>query len=216
MIRLAIVNDYELVVAGVAAMLSEERHRIRVTALDSTTDGLDGVDVVLYDTFGPVSCSMDRLEQLVHRNGVPVVVFTWKLRPDVASEALRRGASGYLSKALTGSQIADAVQAVLHGEIVVSPEIEQVEAQVGGDWPGRRVTGLTAREAEMLTMIAAGMSNQEIAERSYLSINSVKTYIRTAYRKIGAQRRSQAVRWALENGFAPTPDTTAATEPAYI
>ena len=65
-------------------------------------------------------------------------------------------------------------------------------------------------------MIAAGMSNQEIADRSYLSINSVKTYIRTAYRKIGAQRRSQAVRWAIENGFVATPNTSAATEPAYL
>jgi NarL family two-component system response regulator LiaR len=215
-IRLAIVNDYELVVAGVAAMLSGDRHRIRVTALDPTAENLDGVDVVLYDTFGPVNSSMDYLAELVRRCGVPVIVFTWKLRSDVALEALDRGAAGYLSKALTGSQIADAVQAILDGAVVVSPEAVLPEAQVGGDWPGRRVTGLTAREAEMLSMIAAGMSNQEIADRSYLSINSVKSYIRTAYRKIGAQRRSQAVRWALEQGFSPTPDTTAATEPALL
>jgi NarL family two-component system response regulator LiaR len=214
MIRLAIVNDYELVVAGVAAMLADDRHRIRVTALDASADSLDGVDVVLYDTFGPVNSSMDCLEELVRRSRVPVIVFTWKLRPAVAREALDRGASGYLSKALTGPQIADAIQAVLQGEIVVSPDVATAEAQVGGDWPGRDIAGLTAREAEMLTMIAAGMSNQEIADRSYLSINSVKTYVRIAYRKIGAQRRSQAVRWALENGFTPTPDTNAATEPA--
>jgi DNA-binding CsgD family transcriptional regulator len=73
---------------------------------------------------------------------------------------------------------------------------------------------LSAREAEILTMIAAGMSNQEIADRSYLSINSVKTYIRSAYAKIGAVRRTQAVRWALENGFASTPHTSAETEAA--
>jgi NarL family two-component system response regulator LiaR len=213
-IRLAIVNDYELVVAGVAAMLSDDRHRIQVTALDPWASSLDGVDVVLYDTFGPVNSSMDCLAELVRRGGAPVIVYTWKLRPDVAREALGRGAAGYLSKALTGPQIADAVQAVLRGAIVVSPDVAPPEAQAGGDWPGRAVAGLTAREAEMLTMIAAGMSNQEIADRSYLSINSVKTYIRTAYRKIGAQRRSQAVRWALQNGFTATPDTTAATEPA--
>ena len=60
-------------------------------------------------------------------------------------------------------------------------------------------------------MIAAGMSNQEIADRSFLSINSVKMYIRSTYRKIGVERRSQAVRWALENGFTATPGTAAAT-----
>ncbi len=214
MIRLAIVNDYELVVAGVAAMLANDRHRIRVTAIAPAAGSIDGVDVVLYDTFGPVDSSMAFLEVLVRRSRVPVIVYTWKLQPAVAREALRRGASGYLSKALTGSQIADAVEAVVDGDIVVSPELRPVEDLVGGDWPGRRLADLSAREAEIITMIAAGMSNQEIADRNYLSINSVKTYIRTAYRKIGVQRRSQAVRWALEHGFAATPDTTAPTEPA--
>ena len=214
MIRLAILNDYDLVVAGVAAMLSEERDRIQVTALDADATNLQDVDVVLYDTFGPAHSSMDYLEALVDRSEVPVIVYTWKLRPSAALEALGRGAAGYLSKALTGSQIADAIQAVVAGAVVVSPDIPQVEAPDRGDWPGREVANLTAREAEMLSMIAVGMSNQEIAERNYLSINSVKTYIRTAYRKIGVQRRSQAVRWAMENGLAATPNTTADTEPA--
>ena len=214
MIRLAIVNDYEIIVAGVAAMLSQDRHRIQVTALDPSADSLDGVDVVLYDTFGPADSSMDRLEELVRASSVPVVVYTWKLRPDVAREAIARGAAGYLSKALTGPEIADAVEACVRGEVVVSPDVSPETAQVGGDWPGRTAANLTAREAEVLTMIAAGMSNQEIADRSYLSINSVKSFIRSAYRKIGAKRRSQAVRWALENGFAPTPGTSAPTEPA--
>jgi NarL family two-component system response regulator LiaR len=214
-IRLAIVNDYELVVAGVAAMLSDERHRIQVTSLDPVTDGLDSVDVILYDTFGPVHSSMDYLAELIRRSGVPVIVYTWKLQPSVAREALARGAAGYLSKALSGPQIADAVQAVAQGEVVVSPDVQPPDSLLGGDWPGRLSSRLSAREAEILTMIAAGMRNQEIADRSYLSINSVKTYIRTAYGKIGAQRRSQAVRWALENGFVSTPDTSAETEPAY-
>ena len=69
-------------------------------------------------------------------------------------------------------------------------------------WPGRE-WGLTEREAEVLALITQGLSNQEIAERSYLSINSVKTYIRTAYRKIGVTRRSQAVVWGMKHGFEP-------------
>lgn len=216
MIRLAIVNDYELVVAGVSALLSEDRYRIRVTSIPSDTDDLDGVDVILYDTFGPVASSMDCLAELVRRSDVPVIVYTWQLHPSVTDEALGRGAAGYLSKALTGPQIADAVQAVVRGEVVVSPYVQPAEALHGGDWPGRTLAGLSAREAEVLTMIASGMSNQEIADRSYLSINSVKTYIRSAYAKIGAARRSQAVRWALENGFLSVPDTFADTEPAFL
>ena len=68
--------------------------------------------------------------------------------------------------------------------------------------PGKE-HGLTAREAEIIALITQGLSNQEIAERSYLSINSVKTYIRTAYRKIGVTRRSQAVLWGIKHGFQP-------------
>ena len=74
--------------------------------------------------------------------------------------------------------------------------------KVAGDWPGRDF-GLSAREAEIIALITQGLSNQEIAQRSYLSINSVKTYIRTAYRKMGVASRSQAVLWGVRHGFQP-------------
>jgi NarL family two-component system response regulator LiaR len=67
---------------------------------------------------------------------------------------------------------------------------------------------LSTRETEILTLIVQGLSNQEIADRSYLSINSVKTYVRTAYKKMGVTRRSQAVVWAMQHGFEPPPPGT--------
>ena len=78
---------------------------------------------------------------------------------------------------------------------------------VAGEWPGRS-HGLTARESEVMALIAQGLTNQEIAERAYLSVNSVKTHIRSAYRKIGVERRSQAVLWATRNGFLPDHERT--------
>jgi len=68
--------------------------------------------------------------------------------------------------------------------------------QLGSD------VGLTTREVEVLALIAQGLANHEIASRLFLSINSVKTYIRTAYRKIGVRSRSEAVGWAFRHGFA--------------
>ena len=62
---------------------------------------------------------------------------------------------------------------------------------------------LSTRETEIVALIVRGLSNQEIAEAAYLSINSVKTYIRTAYRKMGVKTRPQAVLWLLRNGFDP-------------
>ena len=69
-----------------------------------------------------------------------------------------------------------------------------------GAWPGEEA-GLSEREAEIIAFIVLGLSNQEIADRCYLSINSVKTYVRSAYRKIAVTRRAEAVLWGMEHGF---------------
>jgi DNA-binding CsgD family transcriptional regulator len=82
-----------------------------------------------------------------------------------------------------------------------------------GDWPGRAV-GLSPREAEVIALITQGLTNQEIADRMFVSINSVKTYIRAAYRKINVERRSQAVLWGAGNGFKP--DTLRTVDPALL
>ena len=73
------------------------------------------------------------------------------------------------------------------------------QALIGGD------RGLTEREAQVLSLVGQGLSNAEIALDLYLSPNTVKSYIRTAYRKIGATRRAEATAWAITHGLADTP-----------
>lgn len=99
--------------------------------------------------------------------------------------------------------------------MVVSQAPEDDAPISAGDWPGRAL-GLSARESEVLALIAQGLSNQEVASRAYLSINSVKTYIRSAYRKIGVQRRSQAVLWAIRHGFNPDETRSVLDPPAAV
>ncbi len=200
-IRLAIVNDYEIVVAGVAAMLSPHQDRVTVVELDSGLPVMSHVDVILYDTFGQVQGDGVDLEDLVRDSGARVVIFSWNVQPDLVERAITHGAAGYISKGLGADEVIDALEQVHAGKVVVPLEHEQVD-RGAGMWPGRE-WGLTEREAEVLALITQGLSNQEIAERSYLSINSVKTYIRTAYRKIGVTRRSQAVVWGMKHGFEP-------------
>ena len=77
--------------------------------------------------------------------------------------------------------------------------------RVGGRSPMDRATGLTEREFEIVELIAHGMSNIEIARKLFLSINSVKTYIRSAYRRMGVTSRSHAILWAIEHGLVGTP-----------
>ena len=67
----------------------------------------------------------------------------------------------------------------------------------------RLATGLTEREVAVLELIAAGLSNEQIASELFVSINTIKTYVRTAYRRIGADSRSQAVIWAMRQGLGP-------------
>lgn len=203
-IRVAIVNDYEIVVAGVAAMLAPHHQRVNVVELDSGLPVLSDVDVILYDTFSQIQGDGVDLEDLVRDSEARVVIFSWNLQDEVVRKAIARGASGYLSKGMSAEEIVTALEAVHQGETVGPREsgaLADDEASAG-DWPGRD-HGLSARESEVLALITQGLSNQEIAERTYLSINSVKTYIRTGYRKIGVSRRSQAVGWGIRHGFEP-------------
>ncbi|MBB6626765.1 response regulator transcription factor [Nocardioides sp. KIGAM211] len=201
-LRIAIVNDYEIVVAGVAAMLAPHHERIAVVELDAGLPVMTDVDVILYDTFGQVQGDGVDLEDLVRGSDAQVVIFSWNLQEELVARAIRKGAAGYLSKGLSGQEVVDALEAVRAGSVVVPASTGTVDRGVVGDWPGKEA-GLTNREGEVLALITQGLSNQEIAERSYLSINSVKTYIRTAYRKIGVTRRAQAVVWGMHHGFEP-------------
>lgn len=209
-VRVALMNDYEVIVAGLHAMLAPYADRVRVVELDSLLPVHSAVDVLLYDAFGRERVN-GPVEQAITDTEAKVVIYTWHLDPDLVREALDKGAVGCLSKTLEAPELVAALEKVHGGSVVVSDPHDEAEAAAvergegihQGDWPGRG-HGLSAREAEVLALIAQGLSNQEIADRAFLSINSVKTYIRSAYRKIGVERRTQAVLWATRNGFVPT------------
>jgi NarL family two-component system response regulator LiaR len=210
-LRLAIVDDYAVVVAGVAALLAAER--IDVVETGASLPVITDVDVVLYDTFGQIQGNGIDLEAFVRDSGAKVVIYSWNLKPEMIEEALAGGARGYLSKVLTGAEIVAALERVMNGEIVILPGMGETSVGGAGDWPGRSA-GLSSREAEILALITQGLTNQEIADRIYLSINSIKSYIRSAYRKINVERRSQAVLWGMTNGFQP--DTLRTVDPALL
>ena len=125
---------------------------------------------------------------------------------------LARCASGYLAKSLPANELVQALHAIHAGREVVAPLGGASPITAG---PRDRESGITPREAELLSLIAAGLSNEEVASRMRVSINSVKGYIRSAYRKIGVERRSQAVLWAVAKGLvAPSHVAPAHPDPA--
>lgn len=199
-IRVALVNDDEVVVRGVDAMLRNYSHRIEVVELVAGKQVSEPVDVALYDTFGMGQGNGTAVQRLVVSPRVKAVaVYTWNFQPWLTRDTLNQGVRGYLSKSLPAARLVEALCAIAAGQLVVSPSRGR-SALVGGDWPGR-AEGLTAREAEVLSLITMGLSNQEIAERTLLSLNSIKSYIRSGYRKIDVDSRSKAVLWGVEHGL---------------
>jgi DNA-binding NarL/FixJ family response regulator len=200
-VRVALMNDYEVVVSGLHHMLKPYEGRIHVVELVSQLLVQSEVDVLLYDAFsrervvGPV-------EQVITETDAKVIIYTWHLEPEFVDEALAKGAWGCVSKSLVAEDLVAAIEQVHAGETVVSADPGPDAAITPEAWPGKN-QGLSPRESEVVALIAQGLTNDEIAERAYITINTVKTFIRSAYRKMGVVRRTQAVLWATEHGIVP-------------
>lgn len=202
-ITVALVDDYDVVLLGVAHMFDQYRDRIVIAEIDANKPLNDTVDIALYDSFAQPESDHEEISLLVKSpRARRVVVYTWNFHPDLVSNARNQGAHGYLSKTLPARDLVAALEAVHAGEIVVSEPPPRARASSGLNWPGRR-EGLTDRESEILALITQGKSNAEVAALSYLSPNTVKSYIRSIYRKIDVGSRTQAVLWGVANGFAP-------------
>jgi NarL family two-component system response regulator LiaR len=198
-IRVSVVNDYEVVTAGVAALLAAYPDRVTVSEANRALPPSDEVDVLLFDTFASPT-ARDRLQALIDRVGL-VMVFSWANTQQQIDDSLEAGACGFLSKASTAEEIVEAIEAVQVGKVVSAlpaPGGSPME-----DWPGRSHE-LSPREAEVISLVVRGLSTREISDDTYLSQNTVKTYLRTAYRKMGVSSRSQAVVWGMRHGFRPS------------
>ncbi|KQQ27959.1 response regulator transcription factor [Frondihabitans sp. Leaf304] len=202
-LTVTLVDDYDVVLMGLAHMFDSYRDRILVSEIDANAVLHDSIDIVLYDSFAQPESDHHEIAGLVgNPQARHVVVYTWNFQPELVETALGQGVHGYLSKTLPARELVEALEAVARGEIVVSEPGRRAPSAAGLDWPGRR-EGITDRESEILALITQGKSNAEVATLTYLSPNTVKSYIRSVYRKIGAESRTQAVLWGVGHGFTP-------------
>ena len=202
-ITIAVVDDYDVVVLGVARMLEQYPDRVAVVELSTSSTVDRPVDVVLYDAFAqPETDSADLQQFLENPLAGRTVVYTWNFHPTLVEEARRIGVHGYLSKALPARDLVTSLERVAAGELVVSDPPGRARSATGLDWPGRS-EGLSDRESEILALITQGRNNAEVASITFLSPNTIKSYVRTIYRKIGVTSRTQAVLWGVRHGFVP-------------
>jgi DNA-binding NarL/FixJ family response regulator len=193
-IRVALVNDYEIVLEGLRALLRPYEPEIRVVELDLKATPQRTVDVTLFDTYGEEQQVHERLRALASdtTNGA-IIVFSFSDSPSVAVRLLRAGAQGFISKAIRAPQIVDGIRAAARGEKVVLTQRPQNSAPSPElRWPGSD-RGLTGRESELLALLPTGMTNRELAAHLYLSENTIKTQLRGLFTKLGVRNRVQAV-----------------------
>ena len=164
-------------------------------------------DVVLMDLRMPRMDGTEAIRRLTARGERPRAIALTTYADDASVlGALRAGARGYLTKDAGAEQIRSAVFAVARGEAALDPAIQHhVLAAVSA--PARTAEApdeLTPREVEVLSLIAEGLTNTEIAERLVVSAATVKSHVNHIFSKIGARDRAQAVVYAYANGLAPT------------
>ena len=222
-IRVLIADDQRVVREGLSMLVALIDG---VEVVGTACDGAEAVqlaethhpDVVMMDLRMPGTDGIAATAALRERRpAIRVLVLTTYADEDAIVPALQAGARGYLTKDASAEQIEAAIHAVHAGQTHLDPAVQErlVAAVIsrppaveppgpspGGPGPGQKPPGgLTAREAEVLTLLAGGLSNAEIAKRLYLSHATVKTHINRIFAKTGARDRAQAVRYAYQHGL---------------
>ena len=189
-LRVAVINDFELIVRGLETMLQPFRDRVLVVELDVRRNPAQRVDIALFDTYGQAGGGMERVKSLVAAHGIgAVVVFTWSLQPGHVEALIAAGARGVLSKSITGEALAATLLVIHAGDIVVSPVFSQPSQ---GTWPGIEF-GLTRRESEVAALVSTGLANQEIASALFISEHTVKSHLKAIFHKTSSRSRTQVI-----------------------
>ncbi|MGW2025088.1 response regulator [Streptomyces decoyicus] len=214
-IRVLIADDQVMVRQGFTVLLNAEPG---IEVIGQAVDGLDAVaqvaelapDVVLMDVRMPRLGGIEATRQLTEPSGatVKVLVLTTFDLDEYVYEALRAGASGFLLKDASAAELAQAVRVVAAGDALLAPNItkrliaEFSRVTSSPRTPLKdRVGDLTERETEVLSLIAQGLSNGEIAERLVVAEQTVKSHVGRILVKLGLRDRTQAAVFAYETGL---------------
>jgi len=211
-IRLVVVDDQEVVRAAFGALLGTQPD---FEVIATAADGAQAVrvceqlrpDVVLMDVRMPVMDGIEATRRIAVDGGPRILVLTTFDLDEHVYDALSAGASGFLLKDVTAERLFDAVRVVAAGEALLAPAItRRLIAEFARLRTPQRISipamgALTPRETEVLRLIAAGLSNPEIAARLVVSEETVKTHVSRVLGKLGLRDRTQAVVAAYESGL---------------
>jgi DNA-binding NarL/FixJ family response regulator len=204
-IRVLVVDDHDIVRKGLHALLSGVPD---IEVVGAAADGLEAVelaadrdpDVVLMDLEMPRVDGIEATRRIKRRgHASSVLVLTSFSDPARVTQALDSGAIGYLLKDAEPEELIAGIRAAAHGESPLAPRVARrfVRERRGG----RVADALTEREREILALVAAGVSNKQIARRLGISAKTVKTHLTHVFRQIGVHDRLEAALWAQRHGL---------------
>jgi len=203
MIRLAIAEDHTIVRWALREALGKADDIEVVGESGTASETIEMVkrdrpEVLLLDITLPDRSGFDVLAELRQIETAPlVIVLTWHTEPSYAARAIAAGAHGYLTKSVEPDALLSAIRSVSRGEQVIPPGIEQLLAS--GD--GHPASALTAREQQVMEMLARGLTNREIAEHLEISIKTVDTHRGHVLKKLGLRNNSELTRFAVKHGY---------------
>jgi DNA-binding NarL/FixJ family response regulator len=207
--RVLIADDQTLFRSGLARLLDGDD---RVTVVGEAFDGLEAVklaaslkpDVVLMDIKMPNLDGIEATRRIVAESPKSKVLMLTTFEADNhVIQALKAGASGYVLKDSEASAIVSSILAVMAGERVMASAVANrvLEMLTGATTPKEFYDGLTAREVEILKMLATGMANKQIAYKLKISEKTVRNHVSNMYEKLGIYDRAQAVLYAVRKGL---------------
>ena len=186
----------QVVAVGLRTILERADGPLEIT-FEGPADG-GQPDVVLYDVIKLTEGNGADLDHLLEHTVSTVIAVDRTLRPDLGTRAKEKGVEWAITLDISADELLDVIKDAVSGKL-------DDDTNVAQEWDPHEflgaAAGISPRESDVLQLVVMGHSNQEIAEKLFLSINSVKTYIRSAYRKINVNSRGQAIVWAIQNGF---------------
>ena len=212
-VRVLLVDDHQMIIDGLKAMLSRHGDQIRVVGeAQNHDDALAAVhehkpEMVLCDIRLSGESGLDLCPAIHEYDAACKVVFLTVYDDEqYLFQALRAGAAGFLLKRVEGEELVQQLQRVREGMTVIDPLLagrvaeSAARLQRGEFWPGAHL-GLTQRESEVLALVVAGYTNRAVASKLVISEETVKSHTRAVYRKLEVDDRTQAVAAALREGL---------------
>jgi len=195
-IRVTLVNDYEIIVQGLRRMLEPFGDRIEI--VETQVGGVPDLptDIALFDTFAGRRYALQRVRLMARDGSIgKVVLYTWDAPPAFRDDILRHEIDGVILKAVTGEALVESLERIHAGESL----------GLDGFSDSPVSAALSEREQEVLALIALGMSNRQIAHELYLSVDTIKTHVRSVFGKLGVANRTQAALAAGDVGVGRPP-----------